>query len=74
MLLMYHCGNELSGINGTSRPGIVHRIDMDTTGSLIICKNDMAHQSLAVQLKKNTLLIEFTKPLYMEISKKKKEL
>ena len=53
--LMYHCGNELSGINGTSRPGIVHRIDMDTTGSLIICKNDMAHQSLAVQLKEHSI-------------------
>ena len=38
--LMYHCGNELSGINGCMRPGIVHRIDMDTTGSLVICKND----------------------------------
>ena len=53
--LMYHCGNKLSGINGTSRPGIVHRIDMDTTGSLIICKNDMAHQSLAVQLKEHSI-------------------
>ena len=53
--LMYHCGNELSGINGTSRPGIVHRIDMDTTGSLIICKNDMAHQSLAAQLKEHSI-------------------
>ena len=53
--LMYHCGNELSGINGTSRPGIVHRIDMDTTGSLIICKNDIAHQSLAVQLKEHSI-------------------
>ena len=49
--LMYHCGQELSGINGTMRPGIVHRIDMDTTGSLIVCKNDMAHQSLSEQLK-----------------------
>ena len=45
--LMYHCGNELSGINGVMRPGIVHRIDMDTTGSLIICKNDKAHQCIA---------------------------
>ena len=55
------------------RPGIVHRIDMDTTGSLIICKNDMAHQSLAVQLKEHSIN-RITKPLYMEISKKKKEL
>ena len=42
--LMYHCGSDLSGINGVMRPGIVHRIDMDTTGSLLVCKNDMAHQ------------------------------
>ena len=53
--LMYHCGQELSGINGTMRPGIVHRIDMDTTGSLIICKNDMAHQSLSEQLKVHSI-------------------
>ena len=48
--LMYHCGDELSGINGCMRPGIVHRIDMDTTGSLVVCKNDKAHQSLSEQL------------------------
>jgi 23S rRNA pseudouridine1911/1915/1917 synthase len=53
--LMYHCGNDLSGINGTMRPGIVHRIDMDTTGSLIVCKNDMAHQSLSEQLKEHSI-------------------
>ena len=53
--LMYHCGQELSGINGTMRPGIVHRIDMDTTGSLIVCKNDMAHQSLSEQLKVHSI-------------------
>lgn len=49
--LMYHCGHELSGINGVMRPGIVHRIDMDTTGSLIVCKNDKAHNYIAEQLK-----------------------
>lgn len=49
--VMFHCRDNLSGINGVSRPGIVHRIDMDTTGSLIICKNDRAHQALAEQLK-----------------------
>ena len=49
--LMYHCGVELSGIKGCMRPGIVHRIDMDTTGSLVVCKNDKAHQSLSEQLK-----------------------
>ena len=53
--LMYHCGNELSGINGCMRPGIVHRIDMDTTGSLVICKNDKAHQSLSEQLKVHSI-------------------
>lgn len=53
--LLYHCGSELSGINGIMRPGIVHRIDMDTTGSLLVCKNDMAHQSLAKQLKDHSI-------------------
>lgn len=53
--LMYHCGAELSGINGVMRPGIVHRIDMDTTGSLLVCKNDMAHQKLAAQLKEHSI-------------------
>lgn len=53
--LMYHCGEELSGINGVMRPGIVHRIDMDTTGSLIVCKNDMAHNSIAAQLKEHSI-------------------
>lgn len=49
--LMYYCKDDLSGINGVMRPGIVHRIDMDTTGSLLVCKNDFAHQKLAEQLK-----------------------
>lgn len=53
--LMYHCKNELSGINGVMRPGIVHRIDMDTTGSLVICKNDAAHQFLSEQLKAHSI-------------------
>ena len=53
--IMYHCGSELSGINGVMRPGIVHRIDMDTTGSLIICKNDASHQSLSEQLKEHSI-------------------
>lgn len=53
--LMYHCGKELSGINGVMRPGIVHRIDMDTTGSLLVCKNDMAHQKLAERLKEHSI-------------------
>lgn len=53
--LMYHCGNDLSGINGVLRPGIVHRIDRDTTGILIACKNDKAHISLAEQLKAHSI-------------------
>ena len=53
--VMYHCRDNLSGINGVLRPGIVHRIDRDTTGSLIICKNDHAHNSIAKQLKEHTI-------------------
>ncbi len=53
--LMFHCGKELSGINGCMRPGIVHRIDMDTTGSVIACKNDVAHNCIAEQLKEHSL-------------------
>lgn len=53
--VMYHCGERLSGINGVLRPGIVHRIDMDTTGSLLICKNDHAHQILAEELKEHSI-------------------
>ncbi|MCR4798686.1 MAG: RluA family pseudouridine synthase, partial [Lachnospiraceae bacterium] len=49
--VMYHCKDSLSGINGELRPGIVHRIDKDTTGSLVICKNDAAHVDLAEQIK-----------------------
>lgn len=53
--LMYHCGDGLSGINGVLRPGIVHRIDMDTTGLLIVCKNDQAHNCIAEQLKEHSI-------------------
>lgn len=53
--VMFHCKDNLSGINGVLRPGIVHRIDKDTTGSLIICKNDVAHNSLAAQLKEHSI-------------------
>ena len=53
--LMYHCRDSLSGINGVLRPGIVHRIDMDTSGLLIVAKNDFAHQALAAQLQDHTL-------------------
>ncbi len=53
--IMYHCKDNLSGINGVMRPGIVHRIDKDTTGSVIICKNDRAHQNIAEQLKEHSI-------------------
>ena len=53
--LLYHCKNNLSGINGVLRPGIVHRIDMDTTGVLIVCKNDRSHQSIAAQLAEHSI-------------------
>lgn len=53
--VLYHCKGQLSGINGVLRPGIVHRIDRDTTGSLIICKNDFSHQAIAAQLKEHSM-------------------
>lgn len=54
--VMYHCKDNLSGINGVMRPGIVHRIDRDTTGSVIICKNDIAHNHIAAQLKEHSVV------------------
>ena len=54
--LLYHCGDSLSGINGELRPGIVHRIDRDTSGLIIAAKNDAAHLSLAAQLEDHTPL------------------
>ncbi len=53
--VMFHCRDNLSGINGQLRPGIVHRIDKDTTGSVIICKNDNSHQKIAEQLKEHSI-------------------
>lgn len=53
--VLHHCKEQLSGINGVLRPGIVHRIDRDTTGSLVICKNDRAHKEIAVQLKDHSM-------------------
>lgn len=53
--LLYHCRGNLSGINGVLRPGIVHRIDKDTTGALLVCKTDLAHKDLALQLKEHTI-------------------
>lgn len=53
--VMYHCKDSLSGINGEIRPGIVHRIDMDTTGALIVCKHDHAHVKIAEQIKEHSV-------------------
>ncbi|MDO4614112.1 MAG: RluA family pseudouridine synthase [Lachnospiraceae bacterium] len=53
--ILAYCGSELSGINGVTRPGIVHRIDKNTTGALIICKNDSAHRIIAEQLKEHSI-------------------
>lgn len=52
--LLYHCGDSLSGINGVMRPGIVHRIDKDTSGLLIVAKNDLSHAGLAAQIKEHS--------------------
>ena len=62
--LMYHCKEDLSGINGVLRPGIVHRIDMDTTGVLIVCKNDFAHNSIAAQLKEHSITRKYRAIVY----------
>lgn len=57
--LLYHCGDSLSGINGVLRPGIVHRIDKDTSGLLIVAKNDRAHKLLAEQIKEHSFTREY---------------
>lgn len=62
--LMFHCGSSLSGINGVLRPGIVHRIDRDTTGVIIACKNDLAHQSIAEQLKEHSITRRYRALVY----------
>lgn len=65
--LMYHCGDSLSSINGTIRPGIVHRIDKDTSGLLMVAKNNVAHESLAEQLKVHSCKREYTALVYDNI-------
>ena len=57
--LLYHCKGRLSSINGVIRPGIVHRIDKDTSGLLIVAKNDNAHQHLALQIKEHSFRREY---------------
>ncbi len=67
--VMYHCKNQLSGINGVMRPGIVHRIDKDTTGVIVICKNDRAHLSLARQLKEHSITRRYEAIVYNNFTK-----
>lgn len=62
--LMNHCKHNLSSINGDIRPGIVHRIDKDTSGLLLVAKNDFSHKSLAAQLKEHTVLREYRAVVY----------
>lgn len=62
--LMYHCGESLSSINGTIRPGIVHRIDKDTSGLLIVAKNDFSHKNLAEQIKNHSFSREYESIVY----------
>ena len=57
--LLYHCGSSLSGINGVIRPGIVHRIDKNTSGLLIVAKNDFAHEKLAAQIKEHSFTRQY---------------
>ena len=67
--LLFHCKDNLSGINGVLRPGIVHRIDMDTTGALVVCKTDTAHQSLAQQLKVHSITRRYRAIVHGNIKK-----
>ncbi|MCR5149324.1 MAG: RluA family pseudouridine synthase [Eubacterium sp.] len=62
--IMYHCKDQLSGINGIMRPGIVHRIDMNTSGLLVICKNDNAHRKLSQQFSVHSITREYTAICY----------
>lgn len=62
--LLFHCGNSLSGINGVIRPGIVHRIDKDTSGLLIVAKNDFAHVNLARQIQEHSFRREYRAVVY----------
>lgn len=67
--LMFHCKDSLSGINGRLRPGIVHRIDKNTSGLLIVAKNDIAHQSLAKQISEHSFLREYEAVVYGNVKK-----
>lgn len=62
--LLYHCKDQLSGINGIMRPGIVHRIDMNTTGVIVVCKNDKSHNYIAEQLKEHSITRKYNALVY----------
>lgn len=67
--LLFHCKGQLSGINGVFRPGIVHRIDKDTTGSLIVCKSERAHKAIAEQLKEHSITRKYRAIVYGNFNK-----
>lgn len=69
--LMYHCASNLSGINGVLRPGIVHRIDMNTTGLIVACKNDFSHNHIAKQLKEHTITRKYEAIVYNHFKDKR---
>lgn len=68
--VLFHCKDHLSGINGVMRPGIVHRIDKDTTGSIIVCKNDMSHNAVAAQLKEHSITRKYHAIVYGRLPEK----
>lgn len=68
--LLYHCAGQLSGINGIMRPGIVHRIDMNTTGAIVACKNDTAHRFIAEQLKEHSITRRYEAIVYNRFQQK----
>lgn len=69
--LLYHCSDELSGINGKIRPGIVHRLDKDTSGVMVVAKNDFAHNSLAEQIGSKTAVKEYVALVHGNITEEK---
>ncbi|TCT14948.1 23S rRNA pseudouridine1911/1915/1917 synthase [Natranaerovirga pectinivora] len=69
--LLYHCRDNLSGINGVLRPGIVHRIDKDTTGVLVVCKSDIAHIKIAEQLKEHSITRKYNAIVYHNMKEDK---
>lgn len=69
--LLYHCKDSLSGINGIMRPGIVHRIDQNTTGALVVCKNDLAHRTIAEQLAVHSITRTYHAIVYHNLNENK---